>query len=96
MIPNKKLPKYLKGISPEPRERFEYKDAMSNAMRLVEYQALNKDLLNQYDYAVMMKIETERDSPREHILSRIKPWYDGERRQNEMGEIVKMLGGGNK
>ena len=91
MIPNKKLPEFLKGISPDPKERSEYQDAMSNLIRMTEYQALNKDLLTQYDYAVMMKVELERDHPRPHILTRVKPWYDGERRESEMGEILAMF-----
>jgi hypothetical protein len=91
MIPNNKLPKFIRGISVDPRDRLEYEDAMSNLMRLVDYQALNDDLLTAYDYQVMMKLETERDRPRPHVLTRIKGWFNVERTYNEMNELMELF-----
>ena len=70
MIPNKRLPKWLQGISPDPKEGAEYVDAMSNSMRLAEYLKVNENVLAHYDLLVMMKIETERDRPRQDVLLR--------------------------
>ena len=91
MIPTKKLPEYLKGISVEPSERGDYEDAMSNGMRLVEYLRINRGALRPYDLLVMMKIETERAKPRQDILLRLKGKYNVERNFEEQEEIMRMF-----
>ena len=91
MIPNKELPRFLKGVSVDPQERLEYEDAMSNRVRLIEYLGLNKDLLSTYDCLVMMKVETERDPVRMEVLKPIKGRFNMLRRQEEMQELEEVV-----
>jgi hypothetical protein len=91
MIPNNMLPKWLKDVSVDSDDREEYVDAMSNALRLLEYFSLNDDVLQPYDYLVMLKIETERDHPRKDVAWRMFCKYQKSRRHIERDELFNLF-----
>jgi len=87
----KKLPELLEGIQIEPREREKYMPALANGMVLATFLKGERDTLSPHDVLVMMKLESDRQPPREHIMVRLMGRFRIERNYVETMQLMEMF-----
>ena len=84
-----KLPEFLKGY-PVQQDHPLRKAPMTGWMPLHAWIVKKRKRLKMADYARLMVIELERESPRMHILQKLKGSFDVARRTVERREMQKL------